>query len=79
MHKKEQFSTSNPKEQFFTSNPYDIEIIFESLVIASKHNKNFIFMDMLLDHVRRNGKNSDLTQASYHILAQLGLLNMKFR
>jgi hypothetical protein len=59
--------------QIFLENPYDIETIFEALSIASNNDKEFIYMDRLISHLRMSPE-EDLTNINFKILEELHLL-----
>lgn len=56
-------------------NPYDLEIFFESLSIASKNEKELIYMDRLITSIRLDPF-GDLTSINYKILHDLGLIKL---
>lgn len=58
----------------FLENPFDIETVFESLSIASNHNKELIFMDRLIATVRLDPE-GDLTSIIYKILSDLEIID----
>ena len=64
------------RERIFLENPCDIETVFSALKIAEKEEKQYIFMDMLIAHLRMDSLN-DLTNICYLILKQLNLINME--
>jgi hypothetical protein len=59
----------------FNENPYDLEIIFDSLSIATRHNKELIYMDRLIAELRLS-PDGDLTNLNYRILLDLGLIKL---
>lgn len=56
-------------------NPYDIETFFESFSIASKHEKELIYIDRLITSLRLDPF-GDLTAINYKILMDLGLIKL---
>ena len=56
-------------------NPYDIETFFESFSIASKNEKELIYIDRLITALRLNPF-GDLTAINYKILMDLGLIKL---
>ncbi len=56
-------------------NPYDIEIFFESLNIASKNEKELIYIDRLITAIRLNPF-GDLTTINYNVLKDLDLIQL---
>lgn len=59
----------------FYENPYDIETMFESLSIASKNNKELIFIDRLISLLRLNPE-ADLTTISFKVLSDLEIVKL---
>lgn len=59
----------------FRENPYDLETIFETLSIASRHDKELIYIDRLIAELRLNPE-GDLTNINYRILLDLGLIKL---
>lgn len=64
------------KRVLFLENPYDIETILESLKIASKQNKEILFMDRLIGSLKIDPE-TDLTNLNYRILHDLSLLKLE--
>lgn len=60
----------------FLENPYDLETCFESLNIASKGNKELIYLDQLLARIRLD-PTVDITELNYTILSELDLLKFE--
>jgi hypothetical protein len=56
-------------------NPYDLEVFFESLSIASRNEKELIYMDRLITSIRLEPF-GDLTTINYRILQDLGLIKL---
>jgi len=56
-------------------NPYDIETFFESFSIASKNEKELIYIDRLITSLRLDPF-GDLTAINYKILMDLGLIKL---
>jgi hypothetical protein len=56
-------------------NPYDIETFFESFSIASKNEKELIYIDRLITSLRLDPY-GDLTSINYKILMDLGLIKL---
>lgn len=61
------------RRKVFLENPYDLETVFESLSIASDHDKELIYMDRLLATLRLDPY-IELTTLNYNILQDLGML-----
>lgn len=61
--------------RIFRENPYDLETIFETLSIASRHDKELIYIDRLIAELRLNPE-GDLTNINYRILLDLGLIKL---
>lgn len=57
-------------------NPYDLETIFESLSIASKNDKELIYVDKLIANIRLDPL-GDITAINFKILKELGLIDIK--
>lgn len=57
-------------------NPYDLENIFESLNIASRHDKELLYMDRLIATLRLD-PTGDITNINYNILRDLELIKLK--
>lgn len=57
-------------------NPYDLENIFESLNIASRHDKELLYMDRLIATLRLDPA-GDITNINYNILRDLELIKLK--
>ena len=64
------------KTKIFLENPYDLETVFESLSIASHHDKELIYMDRLLAMIRSD-PTADLTTINYNILRDLDILKLE--
>lgn len=60
----------------FLESPYDIETIFESLSIASKNDKELLYIDRLIATIRLDPL-GDLTEINYNILKDLSLIELK--
>jgi hypothetical protein len=60
----------------FYENPYDLETMFESLSIASKNNKELIFVDRLVSLLRLNPE-ADLATLSFKILSDLNIVKIE--
>lgn len=60
----------------FLENPYDLETMFESLAIASKHDKELIFVDRLISLLRLNPE-ADLTTLSFKILKDMNIVKLE--
>lgn len=65
-----------PHSRVLLENPYDIETLLESLLIASHHGKDIIFMDSFTAQLRKN-PDADITELSYNILRDLNLLKLE--
>lgn len=68
-------ATTQPKP-IFLENPYDIETLFESLSIASSNDKELLYMDRLVAHLRLDPL-ADLTTINYNILRELEVLKLE--
>lgn len=64
-------NTTNPMR--FLENPYDLETLFESLSLASKKDKELIFMDRFIALIRIN-PTIELTTLNYIILTELDIM-----
>lgn len=62
--------------RIFYENPFDLETMFESLSIASKHDKELIFIDRLVSLLRLNPE-ADLTTLSFKILSDLNIVKLE--
>jgi hypothetical protein len=62
------------KQRVFLESPYDIEIIFESLSIASSKEKELLYIDRLISTLRMDPL-GDLTNINYNILKDLNLID----
>jgi hypothetical protein len=56
-------------------NPYDIETFFETFSIASKNEKELIYIDRLITALRLDPY-GDLTSINFKILMDLGLIKL---
>lgn len=56
-------------------NPYDLENIFESLSIASRNDKELLYVDRLIATIRLDPL-GDITAINYKILKDLDLINI---
>lgn len=69
-------ATENFKQRIFYENPYDIETFLEGLEIASKHNKELIYMDRVFAYLRQDSIR-EMTDIVFEILNKdLKLVNM---
>lgn len=66
-------TTKHPRQRMFQENPYDLETFFESLSIASDHDKELIFIDQFTTSLRTQPK-SELADICYKILKDLDIL-----
>lgn len=57
-------------------NPYDLENIFESLSIASRHDKELLYIDRLIATLRLD-PTGDIININYNILRDLEILKLK--
>jgi hypothetical protein len=57
-------------------NPYDLETVFESLSIASRHDKELLYVDRLIAILRLDSQ-CDLTEVNFKILKDLELIKIK--
>lgn len=71
--KREKQKSSSTKVLY--ENPYDIETLFESLIIAEKNDKEFLYMDKFIATLRLDPE-GDITNINYNILRDLGLLKL---
>jgi hypothetical protein len=62
--------------RIFLENPYDLETIFESMSIASEHNKELLFMDKFISQLRINPK-EEVTNICYNVLRSLDILKLE--
>lgn len=56
-------------------NPYDLENVFESLNIASKHDKELLYIDRFIATLRLD-PNGDIININYNILRDLGIIKL---
>lgn len=63
------------RRTIFLENPYDVETIYESIKIASKHNKELLYMDRLLATLRLDPE-GDLININFRILNDMQLLKL---
>jgi hypothetical protein len=56
-------------------NPYDLENVFESLSIASKNDKELLYIDRLIAMLRLDPY-ADITTINYKILKDLDLIKI---
>ena len=68
-------ATTQP-QRIFLENPYDIETVFESLSIAANHDKELLYVDRLIAHLRLDPL-ADLTTLNYNILRDLEVLKLE--
>jgi hypothetical protein len=61
------------KNKILVENPYDLETFFETLSIASSHEKELLYMDRFIAALRMNPL-GDITTINYYILQELGIL-----
>lgn len=64
-----------PKTRVLCENPYDIENIFEALSIASKNDKELIYIDRLIATLRLDPL-GEITTINYRILKDLDLIKL---
>jgi len=69
-------SHDGKKERVFYENPYDIHTFFEALLIAQKNEKEFLFMDRFLTHMRLDPL-QEVASVAFDVLAK-DLELMKF-
>lgn len=74
MNSKAQKNKQKTKQRVFLESPYDIEIIFESLSIASSKEKELLYIDRLISTLRMDPL-GDLTNINYTILKNLNLID----
>jgi len=63
------------KSRVFCENPYDLETYFESLSIASTHDKELIFVDKFIALLRLDPQ-AEVSDISYKILRDLNLIKL---
>jgi hypothetical protein len=63
-------------QRIFLESPYDLETLFESLSIASTHDKELLYMDRLVALLRLD-PTADLTTLNYKILRDLKILELE--
>jgi hypothetical protein len=56
-------------------NPYDLETFFESLNVASNHEKELLYIDRFIAALRSN-PTGDITTINYAILKDLGIIKL---
>ncbi len=64
-------------KRVFLENPYDLETVFESLNIASDHDKELLYMDRLIAILRLD-PTIDLTELNFKILSSLNIIDNIF-
>lgn len=64
------------REQIFLENPSDIETIFAAIKIAELQEKQLLFLDQLIGHMRLDGL-CDITEVCYKILNKMKLIECK--
>jgi hypothetical protein len=62
--------------RIFLENPYDLEVVFQSMSIASDHNKELLFMDKFVFCLRSNPE-EDITNICYNILRNLDIMKLE--
>ena len=66
----------SPRQLRFYENPYDIETFLESFNVASNHNKELIFIDRFLSHIRLDPC-KEVATVCYEVLRDLGIIKME--
>jgi len=66
----------NTKPKLFLENPYDIETFFESMSVASNHDKELQYIDRLISYIRLD-PTEELTTLCYKSLRDLELINLE--
>ena len=59
----------------FRENPYDIETFFESFSIASRHEKELLYVDRFISKLRKNPE-EDITKLTFEILTELDIIKL---
>jgi hypothetical protein len=62
--------------RIFLENPYDLEVVFESMSIASDHNKELLFMDKFVSSIRAS-PNEDITNICFNVLKNLDIIKFE--
>ena len=62
--------------RIFLENPYDLEVVFESMSIASDHNKELLFMDKFVSCLRTK-PNEEITNICYNVLRSLDIIKLE--
>jgi hypothetical protein len=62
--------------RIFLENPYDLEVVFESMSIASDHNKELLFMDKFVSSIRES-PNEDITNICFKVLRNLDIIKLE--
>lgn len=66
----------NKSKRIFLENPYDIETFLDSLRIAEKRNKQYLFVDRFLAKLRLDPI-QDIPNLCFEELDSLGLIEVK--
>jgi hypothetical protein len=61
------------RRRVFHENPYDVETFFESLSVASQHNRELLFVDRMIAALRRN-PDVQIVDAAFDTLQELHIL-----
>lgn len=64
------------RERVFLENPHDVETVFVAMKVAEREEKQMIFMDMFIAHLRMD-QLADITNICYMILRQMGLMDIE--
>jgi len=67
---KQQKKAKKSPSKIFCENPYDIETLFESLSIASSHEKELIFIDRFISYIRLDPQ-AEIAEICFKILLDL--------
>lgn len=60
----------------FCENPYDLEVLFESLSIASSNEKELVFIDKFIAYLRLDPQ-AEIAEICFKILLDLNLTKME--
>lgn len=76
MDNQKQQKRKKEHSRVFCENPYDLETLFESLSLASAHDKELIFVDRLLSYIRLD-PTAEITDISFKILRELEIVKLE--
>lgn len=63
-------------KKVFCENPYDLEVLFESLSIASSNEKELLFVDKFIAYLRLDPQ-AEIAEICFKILLDLNLIKME--